>query len=276
MRWLNARFCILNMALLGLSGLALGQDDKPAPDKPFVKEKAKAARKQKPAHVETNKTYMGREVADVMSYLGAEWLIRPEREEEERPDAMLDALEIKPGDTVADIGAGVGYTSARISKRVGARGSVLAVDIQPQMISMLRDNMKTAGITNVKPILCTATDPKLPEGKVDLAIMVDVYHECTDPAAVLKGIRKGLKPGGRLVLVEFRAEDPDVPIKPEHKMTIRQVRKEIEPQGYTFKSIQDFLPWQHIIIFEKSKDEKPKVEPKKEDVKAKAKTDDDK
>ena len=116
---------------------------------------------------------------------------------------------------------------------------------------MLAANARDAGVKNIKPVRCTATDPKLPEGKVDLILMVDVYHECSDPEATLQGLRKALKPGGRLVLVEFRGEDPEVPIKPEHKMTLAQVRREVEPQGFTFKESLEFLPWQHIIIFEK-------------------------
>ena len=242
------------LTLLILGGPALAQEA--PPDQVKEKAKPKATRRPRPAHADSGKTFMGREIADVMSYLGADWLIRPEREQEEQPEAMLDALKIKPGDTVADIGAGVGYTSARISKRVGPKGHVLATDVQPQMIKLLRDNMKTMGITNVKAIPCTPTETKLPDSAVDLAIMIDVYHECSDPIATLKGIRKALKPGGRLVLVEFRAEDPDVPIKPEHKMTVAQVKKEIEPQGFTFKELHDFLPWQHIIIFEKPLKEK--------------------
>ncbi len=236
--------------------MALAQEVKETP-----KPKAKA-KPTRPAHADSGKTYMGREIADVMSYLGADWLVRAEREDEERPEAMLDALKLKPGDTVADIGAGVGYTSVRMAKRVGPTGTVYATDIQPQMINMLKDNLKEAGIKNVKPTLCTTTDTKLPDGKIDLAIMVDVYHECSDPATTLKGIRKALKPGGRLVLVEFRGEDPEVPIKPEHKMTVTQVRKEIEPQGFAFKELHDFLPWQHILIFEKPVEEKPAVEKK--------------
>lgn len=270
---------LVALLLVGWMNVVHAQDAPAPAPKTETKAKSKATRKSRPIHGETSKTYMGREIAEVMGFQGADWLIRPEREEEEQPDAMLDALKIKPGDTVADIGAGVGYTSARISKRVGPKGTVLAVDIQPQMLSMLRDNMKVAGVKNVKPILCTATDPKLPEATVDLAIMVDVYHECSDPVAVLKGIKKGLKPGGRLVLVEFRAEDPNVPIKPEHKMTLRQVRAEIEPQGFTFKELQDFLPWQHIIIFERPKDEQPKADATKPEAKPKSKKadeDDDK
>ena len=218
---------------------------------PQDKAKAKAPRRARPDHGDSGRSYMGREIADVMSYQGADWLVRPEREEEERPDEMLDALKIRPGDVVADVGAGVGYTSVRLSRRVGPKGKVYATDVQPQMIRMLKDNLKTAKVANVEPVLCTPTDPKLPENSVDLAILIDVYHECSAPSATLAGLRKALKPGGRLVLVEFRAEDPDVPIKPEHKMTVAQVRKEIEPRGFAFKELQDFLPWQHILVFEK-------------------------
>ena len=123
---------------------------------------------------------------------------------------------------------------------------------------MLAANARDAGVTNIKPIRCTATDTKLPEGQVDLILMVDVYHECSDPEATLQGLRKALKPGGRLVLVEFRGEDPEVPIKPEHKMTLEQVRREVEPQGFTFKESLEFLPWQHVIIFEKTTEPEPK------------------
>jgi cyclopropane fatty-acyl-phospholipid synthase-like methyltransferase len=268
--WL-ARFGILVGVML-VAAAAIAQDPPPKEqdqEPPKTKEAAKPKPKgkgkaQKPAHKDSNKTYMGRPIADVMTYLGADWLVRPEREQEEQPEQMLDSVSIEPGMTVADVGAGVGYTSMRIARRVGPKGMVLATDLQPQMIQLLKTNMQDAGVKNVKPILCTATDPKLPEGKVDLAIMVDVYHECSHPEATLKGIRKALKPDGRLVLVEFRAEDPDVPIKPEHKMTLAQVRKEIEPQGYVFKGSQEFLPWQHVIIFGKGPDvvEKAKDAPK--------------
>jgi ubiquinone/menaquinone biosynthesis C-methylase UbiE len=200
-------------------------------------------------------TYMGRLIAPAMSYLGADWLLRPEREVEEEPERMLDALGIEPGMTVADVGAGVGYTSVRIARRVGPKGTVLATDIQPQMIRMLRQNIRRLKLESIiKPILCTPQDPKLPEGQVDLVIMVDVYHECSHPVETLQGIRKALKPGGRLVLVEFRAEDPEVPIKPEHKMSVEQARAEVEPQGFPFVKLHDFLPWQHILVFEKPRD----------------------
>ena len=194
---------------------------------------------------------MGREIAAVMGYQGADWLFRDTREAEEQPERMLDALKIKPGATVADIGAGAGYTSLRLARRVGPEGKVLATDVQPQMLAMLRENAKTAGVKNITPIRATQTKVNLPDAAVDLAILVDVYHEASNPEALLVGIKQALKPGGRLVLVEFRGEDPEVPIKPEHKMTLLQVRKELEPQGFRFVESLEFLPWQHIIVFEK-------------------------
>ena len=243
----------LGVVLLALIGQAAAQEA-PAPDKPGAKAKPEAKKAPRRARRDAPGTYMGRRIADVMSYQGAEWLIRASREEEEQPEAMLDALKIAPGSTVADVGAGVGYTSLRIARRVGPEGLVLATDIQPQMLKMLASNARTAGVENIRPIRSTATDPKLPEGEVDLILMVDVYHECTDPEATLRGLRKALKPGGRLVLVEFRGEDPEVPIKPEHKMTLKQVRLELEPQGFRFLDSYEFLPWQHIIVFEKPAD----------------------
>ncbi|MFM1800879.1 MAG: hypothetical protein RJA81_231 [Planctomycetota bacterium] len=197
-------------------------------------------------------TFMGRAIAPVMSYLGADWLLRDTRELEEEPENMLDALELKPGDVVADVGAGVGFTSVRMAKRVGPTGKVYATDIQPQMIRMLTANIKRMKLEKIiTPVLCTATDTKLPESEVDLVIMVDVYHECSEPVKTLEGIKNALKPGGRLVLIEFRAEDPDVPIRPEHKMTLAQARKEVEAQGFQFVKNDPRLPWQHIIIFRK-------------------------
>ncbi len=195
--------------------------------------------------------FMGRRIADVMSWEGAEWLFRETRIQEEQPEAMLDALNIPRGATVADVGAGAGYHSMRLARRVGPKGTVLATDVQPEMLRMLRDNARTEGIRNVKPLRATQSDTKLPNDKVDLILMVDVYHECTDPEGILKGLFKALRTGGRLVLVEFRGEDDWVPIKPEHKMTLDQVKREVEPHGFVFKESLEFLPWQHVIIFEK-------------------------
>jgi SAM-dependent methyltransferase len=221
----------------------------------------KAARRARTAPAGP-KAYMGRVIADVMTFHGADWLVRDTREAEEQPDRMLDALKLKPGMTVADVGAGVGYTSVKIAGRVGPKGTVLATDVQPEMLRMLRENASSLGVKNIKPILCTPTDPKLPEGAVDLILMVDVYHELSEPETSLKGFRKALKPDGRLVLVEFRAEDPEVPIKPEHKMTVVQARKELEANAFAFKESLEFLPWQHVIIFEKKPEPpKPPAEP---------------
>jgi ubiquinone/menaquinone biosynthesis C-methylase UbiE len=234
----------------------VGAQDTAAPPKPAAKARPKAkakARRERPGF------YKGRQIADVMSFQGADWLFRDSREQEEQPEAMLEALKIAPGATVADVGAGAGYTSMRLARRVGPEGTVFATDVQPEMLAMLAENMKAAGIKNVRPVRATQTDTKLPEGKVDLALMVDVYHEASQPEALLKGLHKALKPGGRLVLVEFRGEDPEVPIKPEHKMTLKQVRLEVEPQGFTFKDSLEFLPWQHIIIFEKPKADEAKT-----------------
>jgi ubiquinone/menaquinone biosynthesis C-methylase UbiE len=197
---------------------------------------------------------MGRPIADVMSWQGAEWLLRETRIEEEQPEAMLNALNVPRGATVADVGAGVGYHSIRLARKVGPQGTVYATDVQPEMLRMLRDNARTARVTNIKPVRCTQANTGLPEGAIDLILMVDVYHECSDPEGTLQGLLAALKPRGRLVLVEFRGEDPEVTIKPEHKMTLEQVRREVEPQGFSFKESLEFLPWQHVIIFEKPDD----------------------
>lgn len=197
------------------------------------------------------KVYMGREIAKVMSYYGASWLERPERKEEERPDLVLAALDLKPGMKVADIGAGSGYYSSRMAERVGPGGVVYAVDVQPEMIEILRLQMKQQHVTNVTPVLGTETDPKLPEGALDLAIMVDVYHELAYPYEMLAAIVKSIKPGGRVVFIEFRGDDPKVPIKAVHTMTEAQVRKEAAVQPLEWMKTVGGLPWQQVIIFRK-------------------------
>jgi ubiquinone/menaquinone biosynthesis C-methylase UbiE len=195
------------------------------------------------------KVYKGRTIAPAMSYLGADWLEREEREQLEQPEKVLDTLQIAAGSVVADIGAGTGYYSLRLAKRVGAHGRVLATDIQPEMLSLLRANMKKAEITNIEPILNTPADAKLPVNQLDLALMVDVYHELAQPEETMAQVRRALKPNGRLVLIEYRGEDPTVPIKPDHKMTLAQVRAEIEPMGFQFQQVFDFMARQHLIIF---------------------------
>ena len=201
--------------------------------------------------------YKGRIIAPVMSAAGADWLNRPEREKTEMPDRLLDALQIEPGMTVADVGAGIGYFSWRIAKRVGAEGRVLAVEIQPEMLERLGVEMKKRDIRNVRSILGTPEDPRLPSRSVDLALMVDVYHEFRHPEAMISRIRQSLKDDGRMVLVEYRGEDPAVPIRPEHKMTVKQVLLEILPMGFRLQSRLDFLPWQHVFIFAKDSGKAP-------------------
>ena len=230
------------------------------PPKAPEKAKAKAARAKGRVRRDPPGFYMGRPIADVMSWEGADWLFRPERPQEEQPEAMLAALKIPRGATVADVGAGAGYHSIRLGRLVGPKGIVYASDVQPEMLRMLRDNARTARVANIKPVRCTQNDPGLPKEAIDLILMVDVYHECSDPEATLQGLKAALKPQGRLVLVEFRGEDPEVPIKPEHKMTLAQVRLELEPQGFTFKESLEFLPWQHVIIFEKPAAPKTKAD----------------
>ena len=199
----------------------------------------------------TGKFYMGREIAQVMGHQAADWLERPEREQEEKPDLLLEALKLKPGDVVADIGAGTGYYSGRLAKLVGEKGLVYAVDIQQEMLDLLDKKMAGQKITNVKGVLGTITDPKLPAHSVDLILMVDVYHEFDHPFEMMQGICAALKTGGRVVFVEFRAEDPQVPIKEVHKMSVAQVRKEIAAQPLEWVESIETLPWQHIIVFRK-------------------------
>jgi SAM-dependent methyltransferase len=197
------------------------------------------------------KIHMGREIARVMTYHGADWLERGERTREERPDRVLEALELKPGMSVADVGAGTGYYSRRIAQRVGRTGTVYAVDVQPEMLKRLEQGLARDGVTNVKPVLATPADPRLTAQSVDLALLVDVYHELEYPVEVVAAIVAALKPGGRLVLVEFRGDDPAVPIKPAHTMTERQVRLEMAPHRLEWVRTLDTLPWQHVLVFRK-------------------------
>jgi ubiquinone/menaquinone biosynthesis C-methylase UbiE len=190
-----------------------------------------------------------RKIANVMGPAGADWLVRPEREAEEHPDQALDAIGIRRGSTVADIGAGVGYFTWRLAERVGPDGLVYGEDIQQSMIDRLQENMRARQIANVRPVLGAPDDPRLPKDALDLVLLVDVYHEFSEPQKMLDRIGESLQPDGRLVLLEYRAEDPKVPIRPEHKMTVEQVRAEVEPQGFRFDKSIEVLPQQHIIVF---------------------------
>ncbi len=191
----------------------------------------------------------GRPIADVMSHLGADWLDRTEREREEAPSKAVAALGLRPGDVVADVGAGSGYYSVLLSRAVGATGKVYATDIQPQMLDLLRQKLRRERITNVEAVLATETDPRLAAASLDVAILVDVYHELSYPQATMRSLARALKPGGRLVLVEFRKEDPRVPIREEHKMSVDEARRELEADGFRLDRVIDVLPWQHILVF---------------------------
>lgn len=199
------------------------------------------------------KYYFGREIAQVMGHQGASWLERPERQEEERTDLLLEALALKPGEIVADIGAGSGYFSWRMAQKVGPKGAVYAVEIQQEFLDILMANVRKRDLSEiVKPVLGTVQDPKLPAGAVDTILLVDVYHEFDYPYEMAVAMARALKPGGRIVFVEYRGEDPGVPIKPLHKMTLAQVKKELGAvSSLKFERNIATLPRQHIIVFRK-------------------------
>jgi ubiquinone/menaquinone biosynthesis C-methylase UbiE len=192
----------------------------------------------------------GRRFAPVMGYQGADWLDRAERADEEAPDAAIDILKIPKGAAVADIGAGSGYMTVRLARRVGPAGRVYANDLQPQMLELLQRRLAHNRITNVVVVQGTADDPRLPAASLDLELMVDVYHELSQPQAMLRHLREALKPGGRLVLLEYRKEDPSIPIRPEHKMTVAEAKMEVEAEGFGLSAVNESLPRQHILIFQ--------------------------
>jgi 2-polyprenyl-3-methyl-5-hydroxy-6-metoxy-1,4-benzoquinol methylase len=194
--------------------------------------------------------YLGREIAVTMHYEGAGWLVRESRDREEDTGTLLKALHLKAGQTVCDFGCGNGFYTVRMANRVGQGGTVYAVDIQPEMLTLLDARAKAAKLKNVKPLLATRVDPALPEGQLDMVLLVDVYHELSNPEEVLHAIRSSLKPEGRLVLAEFRLEDPNVPIKLLHKMSKEQILKEILPAGFQLVEQFDELPWQHLMFFQ--------------------------
>jgi SAM-dependent methyltransferase len=201
--------------------------------------------------LEIGKVTRKRQPAPLFSPENADWLTRPDRDETEQPEKVLDALQVPEGATVADIGAGVGYFTWRLARRVGPTGRVIAVDVQQKMLDMLAEHLKRRRVANVEMVLGGVRDPRLPEGEVDLALLVDVYHEFQEPEAMVKAIRKALKPDGRMVLIEYRKEDPNIPILPLHKMSIQEIREEIEPLGFRLHQTLGFLPTQHIVIFTK-------------------------
>src|SRR3954469_4415942 len=191
----------------------------------------------------------GRRFAPTMGYQGAEWLDRAERVEEEEPERALEVIRLVKGSTVADVGAGSGYMTVKMARRVGPAGKVYANDIQPEMIGLLQKRLVKEKITNVEAVLGEPDDPKLPAAALDLILMVDVYHEFQQPQAMLRHMREALKPGGRLVLLEYRKEDQSIPIRLEHKMTVAEAKLEVEAEGFTMTKVNEVLPRQHILIF---------------------------
>ena len=194
--------------------------------------------------------YRGREIAVTMHYLGAPWLTREEREREEECSKLLAALKIKPGQVVCDLGCGNGFYALPLAKLATNEGLVYAVDIQREMLEMLAERAKDQGVSNIRTLLGTPVDPQLPAGRLDLVLLVDVYHELSNPEEMLAAIRRSLRPTGRMVLVEFRLEDPNVPIKLLHKMSKQQILAEILPNGFKLVEQFDDLPWQHVMFFE--------------------------
>lgn len=200
------------------------------------------------------KKYYGRRIATTMHYLGAPWLVRESRQREEDCETMLAALDVQPGQVVCDMGCGNGFYTLPLAKLVGERGKVVAVDIQREMLGLLKDRANAENIDNIELVHGTVVDPQLKPNSVDLVLMVDVYHEFSHPEQMLQAIRDSLKPSGRVALVEFRAEDRSVPIKKLHKMSKQQILKEFEPNGFKLVEEFDKLPWQHLMFFERNED----------------------
>lgn len=247
---------VLACMLVVSFALPLQADD---PAKPQAKPQYETRREHDPNGI--GKFYMGREIAMVMGHEAAGWLDRPEREKEEAPQQVIEALKLQPGDVVADVGAGSGYFSFRLAKAVGEKGKVLAVDIQPEMLDLINERAKARKIKNIQLVLGKEKDPQLPADSVDLILMVDVYHEFEYPYEMTEAMVKSLKPGGRIAFVEYRKEDPQVWIKLVHKMTEAQVRKEMAIHHLRWLKTYAMLPQQHIIVFEKPKKDAPGSKP---------------
>lgn len=212
-----------------------------------------AVAQQDVTSVDGRPVYKGREIAQTMHYNGAPWLIRESRQREEDCQKMLENLGVKPGMTICDMGCGNGFYSLKLAEMVGKEGKILAVDIQPEMLRLLKARAEEQGIENIELILGDIDNPKLPKGKVDMILCVDVYHEFSHPVEMLTGMHQSLKPDGKVALLEFRMEDPNVPIKLLHKMSKKQAILEYEANGFQLASEFDGLPWQHMMFFEKAK-----------------------
>jgi tRNA A58 N-methylase Trm61 len=262
---LNFLYCrvrsIWRLALIALGALALGGGFSAiVPALPTLYPLPQDSVAEPPARYEvraihdpngTGRFYMGREIAQVMGAGGIDWLERPEREEQEQPDVVISALGLRGGEVVADLGAGSGYFTFRLAARVGSTGKVLAVDIQDEMLETLRRRAATMGVTNVEEVKGAESDPHLPARGVDLVLLVDVYHELAYPYEVMTKVRESLRSGGRVVFVEYRKEDPNVPIKEVHKMSVEHLTKEMKAVGLVRLKVVESLPSQHIVIFTK-------------------------
>jgi len=241
----SATLTLVSTLLIGLSAC-----DRPLPQDTLTANTAGPYEHRAPSRGGTGKVYLGREISHVMGHLGAAWLERPEREREERTDLLIEGLPLDSGDVVADIGAGTGYFAFPIARRL-QDGAVLAVDIQQEMLDRIAARKVETGIDNVTPVFGSEVDPGLPAESVDLIYIVDAYHEFSHPLEMGQAMADALVPGGRLVLVEYRGEDPSVPIKRLHKMTEAQARKEMAAVGLAWERTADFLPQQHFMIFRK-------------------------
>ena len=243
---MSARFFFVGFSVVCLLAClpATAQERTPATKNEFI---------QPPALTE----YKGRKIAQTMHYLGAEWLVRDNREQEERCSLMLTNLGVKRGMSICDMGCGNGFYTLQLAKMVGEKGHLYAVDIQPEMLKFLNERADKQGVTNVSPILGTFTNPRLPHGKIDLILCVDVYHEFSHPEQMLAAMRASLSPEGLVALVEYRAEDDKVPIKQEHKMTKEQILKEYPANGFKLVKEFDGLSWQHLMFFASDPQWKP-------------------
>jgi SAM-dependent methyltransferase len=203
-----------------------------------------------PSRDGTGKLYMGREISHVMGHLGAGWLERPNREREERTDLLIQNMGLKDTDSVVDLGAGTGYFSFPIAQQLSA-GKVLAIDIEPEMLKRIEQRKTVSGIQNIETVLASKTNPNIPADSVDVVLLVDAYHEFSHPREVMAAVSRGLKPGGRVILVEYRGEDRKVPIKRLHKMTQQQAKKELNAVGLRWQRTDQYLPQQHVMVFTK-------------------------
>ncbi len=204
----------------------------------------------KPSRDGIGKLYMGREIAQVMGHRGAQWLERPTRAYEEMPHLVVEAMKLAPDATVADVGAGTGYFTVRIANVI-PRGQIYAVDIQAEMLAIIRKRSEQLALANITLVQARPDNPRLPAESTDAVLLVDVYHEFSYPYEMMRALLTAMRPGARLYLVEYRGEDPNVAIKPLHKMTQIQAKKELQAVGLQWRETLDFLPTQHLMIFEK-------------------------